>query len=156
MDERLIQCEFFVPIVRNSDKKPHQPIAWNLLVNEIRRLFPAGHSGPETFYRGDALVPEPFRHRLSRLSLPGVDHYGAGLLFAEPPGPLPLLLPHSAGDDLQRQVPAVGDARCRSVSRAFCDTAWRARSRADRRLGRAALRTPEACVWPTLSATMTA
>jgi len=43
--------------VRNSDKKPHQPITWNLLVNEIRRLFPAGHSGPETFYRGDALVP---------------------------------------------------------------------------------------------------
>src|SRR6266849_5977622 len=57
MDERRVQCEFFVPIVRNSDKKPHQPIAWNLLVNEIRRCFPAGHSGPETFYRGDALVP---------------------------------------------------------------------------------------------------
>ncbi len=30
--------------------------------------------------------------------------------------------------------PAVGDARCRSVSRAFCDTARRSRSRADRRL----------------------
>ncbi len=43
--------------MRNSDKKPHQPVAWNLLVNEIRRVFPAGHSGPETFYRGDALVP---------------------------------------------------------------------------------------------------
>jgi hypothetical protein len=57
VDERRVQCEFFVPIVRNSDKKPHQPVAWNLLVNEIRRLFPAGHSGPETFYRGDALVP---------------------------------------------------------------------------------------------------
>jgi len=27
------------------------------LVNEIRRVFPAGHTGPETFYRGDALVP---------------------------------------------------------------------------------------------------
>jgi hypothetical protein len=57
MDERLIQCEFFVPIVRNSDKKPHQPSAWTQLGNEIRRVFPAGHSGPETFYRGDALVP---------------------------------------------------------------------------------------------------
>lgn len=57
MDDRRVQCEFFVPIVRDSDKKPHQPVAWNLLVNEIRRLFPAGHSGPETFYRGDALVP---------------------------------------------------------------------------------------------------
>src|SRR5437764_14640470 len=57
MDERRVQCEFFIPIVRDSDKKPHQPVAWNLLVNEIRRVFPAGHSGPETFYRGDALVP---------------------------------------------------------------------------------------------------
>ena len=57
MDERPVQCEFFVPIVRNSDKQPHQPTAWTLLGNEIRRVFPAGHSGPETFYRGDALVP---------------------------------------------------------------------------------------------------
>ncbi len=57
MDERRVQCEFFVPIVRDADKMPHQPIVWNLLVNEIRRCFPAGHSGPETFYRGDALVP---------------------------------------------------------------------------------------------------
>ena len=57
MDEAMVQCEFFVPIVRNSDKKPHQPSAWALLVNEIRLVFPAGHTGPETFYRGDALVP---------------------------------------------------------------------------------------------------
>ena len=35
MDERRVQCEFFIPIVRNSDKKPHQPVAWNLLVSEI-------------------------------------------------------------------------------------------------------------------------
>ncbi|MFO0967091.1 MAG: hypothetical protein U0793_16105 [Gemmataceae bacterium] len=57
MDERRLQCEFFIPIVRDSDKKPHQAVACNLLVNEIRRVFPAGHSGPETFYRGDSLVP---------------------------------------------------------------------------------------------------
>jgi hypothetical protein len=57
MDERPVQCEFFVPIVRNSDKEAQQPLAWKLLGNEIRRVFPAGRSGPETFYRGDALVP---------------------------------------------------------------------------------------------------
>lgn len=57
IEERRVQCEFFIPIVRNTDGKPHQPVAWNLLVNEIRRLFPAGHSGPELFYRGDSLVP---------------------------------------------------------------------------------------------------
>ena len=57
MDERPVQCEFFIPIVRNSDKQAHQPTAWNLLGNEIRRAFPPGHSGPETFYRGDTLIP---------------------------------------------------------------------------------------------------
>ena len=57
MEERRVQCEFFVPIVRNSDKKPHQPTTWIVLVNEVRRVFPAGHTGPETFYRGDMLVP---------------------------------------------------------------------------------------------------
>jgi hypothetical protein len=61
MDARPVQCEFFVPIVRNSDKQPHQPTAWNLLGSEIRRVFPAGHSGPETFYRGDALVPGEYQ-----------------------------------------------------------------------------------------------
>lgn len=60
MSERRVQCEFFMPIVRNSDKKPHQAIAWTLLGNEIRRVFPAGHSGPETFYRGDALIPDEY------------------------------------------------------------------------------------------------
>ena len=53
----LIQCEFFVPVVRNSDKQPHQPSAWSALGIAIRRVFPAGHSGPEIFYRGDALIP---------------------------------------------------------------------------------------------------
>src|ERR1700724_1023862 len=57
MDERLVQWEFFVPIMRHSDKKPHQPSAWMALGNERRRVFPAGHTCPETFYRGDTLVP---------------------------------------------------------------------------------------------------
>ena len=77
MAERIVQCEFFVPIVRNTDKLTHQPSAWAFLGNEIRRAFPTGHSGPETFYRGDGLVPgeyedsplEPPIHNLSRLVL---------------------------------------------------------------------------------------
>jgi hypothetical protein len=64
MDERLVQCEFFVPIVRNTDKKPHQPLAWIALGQEIRRAFPAGHSGPEMFYRGDAMVPGEYQDDL--------------------------------------------------------------------------------------------
>ena len=57
MDERLAECAFLIPIVRNSDKQRHQPVAWTLLGKDIRRVFSAGHSGPETFYRGDALLP---------------------------------------------------------------------------------------------------
>lgn len=63
MGDRIVQCEFFIPIVRNSDKKPHQPVSWNLLVDEIRRMFPAGHSGPETFYRGDTFLPGEFEEK---------------------------------------------------------------------------------------------
>jgi hypothetical protein len=65
MDERRVQCEFFIPNVRDSDKKPHQPVAWNLFANEIRRVFPAGHTGPETFYRGDALGPGEYEENPS-------------------------------------------------------------------------------------------
>ncbi|MCX6348109.1 MAG: hypothetical protein NTV79_01195 [Candidatus Aureabacteria bacterium] len=57
MKERIVQCEFFIPIVRNSDRRPHQSISWILFADTIRKMFPAGHSGPETFYRGDTLLP---------------------------------------------------------------------------------------------------
>ena len=54
MNERRVQCEFFMPIVRNSDKKPHQPIAWDLLVNVLKL-------DPErmwfTVFGGDEEVP---------------------------------------------------------------------------------------------------
>jgi hypothetical protein len=83
MAERWVQCEFFIPVVRNSEIKPHQPIAWNLLVNEIRRLFPAGHSGPETFYRGDALVPGEFEENPER---PPVSDTSRRYLLAAPEG----------------------------------------------------------------------
>ncbi len=56
-EERIVQCEFFIPIVRNSDRKPHQPISWRLFTDTVRANFPAGHTGPETFYRGDIFLP---------------------------------------------------------------------------------------------------
>jgi hypothetical protein len=82
MDERPVQCEFFVPIVRNSDKQPHQPSAWNQLVDEIRRVFPAGHSGPETFYRGDALVPGEYEDNPDE---PPIEDTSRRYLLAIPP-----------------------------------------------------------------------
>jgi hypothetical protein len=70
MDARMLQCEFFVPVVRNSDKGPHQPSAWIELGKEIRREFPAGHSGPETFYRGDAVVPGEYEDKPGEPPIP--------------------------------------------------------------------------------------
>ena len=52
-----MEVSFLVPEVRNSDRQPHQPIAWRLLQDEIRRTFPEGHSGPENFYRAVDVVP---------------------------------------------------------------------------------------------------
>ena len=48
MSERVVECSFLVPIVGDSDRKPHAPIAWRLLQDAIHRLF-KGHSGPERF-----------------------------------------------------------------------------------------------------------
>lgn len=52
-----MEVSFLVPEVRSSDRQLHQPIAWRLLQDEIRRKFPEGHSGPENFYRAVDVVP---------------------------------------------------------------------------------------------------
>jgi len=45
-------CVFLVPVVRDSDRKPHPPILWRLLQDALVKMF-AGLGGPETvlFYR---------------------------------------------------------------------------------------------------------
>jgi hypothetical protein len=45
-------CVFLVPIVRDSDRKPHPPVLWRLLQDALIRKFGA-LSGPETvlYYR---------------------------------------------------------------------------------------------------------
>lgn len=48
-DDPWIECHFFVPLVKNSDQKPHSPTAWKLLQNVLRKRF-AGLSGPEGIY----------------------------------------------------------------------------------------------------------
>lgn len=57
VQEELVECHFLIPIVRDSDRVPHSPSAWKLLQDIMRGTFPGGHTGPETFYRGSALVP---------------------------------------------------------------------------------------------------
>jgi hypothetical protein len=58
MSERVVECSFLVPIVGDTDRKLHSPIAWRLLQDAIHRLF-KGLSGPERFLlvRDVELVP---------------------------------------------------------------------------------------------------
>jgi len=57
MNERLVECSFLLPIVRDSDRAPHPPIVWRLLQDAIRAAFPQGHSGPELLYKDVVTVP---------------------------------------------------------------------------------------------------
>lgn len=41
-----IRCAFVIPIVRDSDRGEHPPIAWRLLHENIRQLFD-GYQGPQ-------------------------------------------------------------------------------------------------------------
>jgi hypothetical protein len=53
MDEPLVECSFPIPILRDGDRQPHQPHAWDDLTIELRKLvksFPRGHQGPKTVY----------------------------------------------------------------------------------------------------------
>jgi hypothetical protein len=57
MEERLVECSFLLPVVRDSDRAPHPPIVWRLLQEAVRTTFPQGHSGPELLYRDVETVP---------------------------------------------------------------------------------------------------
>ena len=49
---------FLIPVVRDSDRKPHPPILWRLLQDALMRSFSAV-TGPETvlYYRNREAVP---------------------------------------------------------------------------------------------------
>ena len=52
-------CVFLVPVVRDSDRKPHPPVLWRLLQDALVRMF-EGVGGPETvlyYYRTPDPVP---------------------------------------------------------------------------------------------------
>ncbi len=52
----LVECHFFVPLVRNSDRNPPPPLAWRLLWAPLYQRF-GGRSGPESIYV--AIRPTP-------------------------------------------------------------------------------------------------
>ena len=51
-------CVFLVPVVRDSNRKPHPPVLWRLLQDALVRTFGAV-TGPETvlYYRNPVAVP---------------------------------------------------------------------------------------------------
>jgi hypothetical protein len=57
LQERPV-CSFLIPIVRDSDRKPHPPVLWRLLHDSLLRAFGAW-SGPEAvvYYRQQEPVP---------------------------------------------------------------------------------------------------
>jgi hypothetical protein len=51
-------CVFLIPVVRDSDRKPHPPVLWRLLQDALLNAFGAV-TGPETvlYYRNPVAVP---------------------------------------------------------------------------------------------------
>jgi hypothetical protein len=55
-DGPLVECHFYVPLVRDRGRQPHSPAAWRSLQDELRRLF-GGLSGPERLHTSIEPVP---------------------------------------------------------------------------------------------------
>ena len=55
-------CTFLIPVVRDSDRRPHPPVLWRLLQDALLRIFGA-LTGPEPvlYYRSRAGVPGTWR-----------------------------------------------------------------------------------------------
>ncbi len=47
----LVECSFLIPLVRDSDRVPHQPLCWRSLEDALYSAF-GGSSGPDLIYRG--------------------------------------------------------------------------------------------------------
>ena len=56
MPERILECAFLVPVVRDSDRQPHGALAWRMLQEALFVLF-RGYTGAESVYRLDTPVP---------------------------------------------------------------------------------------------------
>ena len=55
-------CTFLIPVVRDSDRRPHAPVVWRLLQDALLRTFGA-LTGPEPvlYYRKPDAVPGAWR-----------------------------------------------------------------------------------------------
>ncbi len=60
-EEDCPECAFMIPLVRNSDRQLHGPIAWRDFEDTILRTFVEGSTGPERLFRVAAPVPGLWR-----------------------------------------------------------------------------------------------
>jgi len=63
--EQLIACNFFIPMVRNSDRQPHRPLIWREFEDLLKDNFD-GHSGPDGLwhiYRSDKPIPGTYKNK---------------------------------------------------------------------------------------------
>ena len=60
MNENLVECSFLVPLVRNTDKKPHSATVWQALERTLYETF-GGSTGPEHIYRSVSGVPGSYQ-----------------------------------------------------------------------------------------------
>src|SRR6476646_8387383 len=62
MAEGYVECAFMIPLVRNSDRRPHNPLAMRDLEDSIFSTF-EGLTGPERLYRIPPPVPGKYTDR---------------------------------------------------------------------------------------------
>lgn len=56
MPEKLLECAFLIPLVRDSDRQSHEAVTWKLLQDALFDLC-GGYTGGETMYQLASSVP---------------------------------------------------------------------------------------------------
>jgi len=98
---------FLVPVVRDSDRKPHPPILWRLLQDALVEMF-EGLGGPETVlcYRTPEPVPGRWSPGEGEIPVEDLSRKYTVALPAERVDELPALL--RKGRELVRPAPTLG------------------------------------------------
>ena len=60
-DDELLECTFLIPLVRNSDRQPHQPICWDAGLEDALYAEFGGLTGPQLIYRAIRPIPGQYR-----------------------------------------------------------------------------------------------
>lgn len=58
--DEVVECAFLIPLVRDSDRRPHQPSCWNALQDALFERF-GGSTGPDVIYRAVRPTAGEFR-----------------------------------------------------------------------------------------------